>query len=76
MKNIIPFLIFFLLFQLTIAQPSSTYLVIFKDKNASPYSINKPSDYLSEKAITPPRLIAQNVFPSPEIVEVTAITFD
>src|SRR5438128_187060 len=30
---------------------------------------------LSEKAITPARLMATNVFPSPEMVEVMAITF-
>ena len=30
----------------------------------------------SEKAITPARLMATNVFPSPEIVDVMAITFE
>ena len=36
----------------TISSQTSTYWVVFKDKNNSPYSLTKPSAYLSEKALT------------------------
>lgn len=37
--------------QLLTAQNKNTYWVVFKDKNHSPYSLSKPTAYLSEKAI-------------------------
>ena len=44
-------LAFSFLFQLSFSQTSSTYLVYFKDKSNSAYSINKPAEFLSEKSI-------------------------
>lgn len=52
MKKIISFLSLSLFFQFAIAQTNSTYWVMFTDKSGNPYSVNKPSDYLTEKAIT------------------------
>src|ERR1035437_9698141 len=51
MKKIISFLSLCLFFQFAIAKTSSTYWVMFTDKGGNPYSVNKPSDYLTEKAI-------------------------
>jgi serine protease AprX len=49
MKKIATLLLFFLFLQLSNAQTS--YWILLKDKESTPYSINKPSAYLSEKAI-------------------------
>jgi serine protease AprX len=52
MKQILLFIIIFFVILSAIAQESSSiYLVQFKDKNASEYSVDKPSEYLSAKAI-------------------------
>ena len=52
MKKIISLSILFNLYQLcSTAQNNYVYWVMFKDKNNSAYTINKPSSYLSEKAI-------------------------
>lgn len=50
-KTILLFAVLNLFQHLSFSQSSSTYWVIFKDKNNSPYSVNKPSEYLSEKAL-------------------------
>lgn len=41
------------------AQTNPRYLILFKDKAGSPYSIGKPAEYLSAKAIT--RRTKQNI---------------
>ncbi|CAN5547147.1 S8 family serine peptidase [soil metagenome] len=51
MKKVISILAFLLFLQFSFAQSSKTYLVVFKDKNNSPYSVAQPSKFLSEKAI-------------------------
>ncbi len=52
MKTIITLHIFFLFSAFSSAQSNAIYWIVFKDKNNSPYSINKPSNFLSEKAIS------------------------
>lgn len=50
--NIFPLLFLSLFFHFAIAQTTpSKYWVQFKDKNGSPFSLNDPSVYLSQKAI-------------------------
>ncbi|MDO9188194.1 MAG: S8 family serine peptidase [Bacteroidia bacterium] len=50
--NIFPLLFLSLFFHFAIAQTtSSKFWVQFKDKNGSPFSVNDPSAYLSQKAI-------------------------
>lgn len=50
--NIFPLLFLSLFFHCAIAQTtSSKFWVQFKDKNGSPFSVNDPSAYLSQKAI-------------------------
>jgi len=49
-KNLTLFLFLFIL-QFAFAQTQSNYWILFKDKNASPYSVSQPSAYLSEKSI-------------------------
>ena len=49
MQKISSLLVFLLLFQFSFAQTTKTYLVVFKDKKNSPYSIAEPKKYLSEK---------------------------
>ncbi len=51
MKNTTLIVACSLIFKLATSQTSSTYLVYFKDKNSSPYSINKPAEFLSEKSL-------------------------
>jgi serine protease AprX len=51
MKKAITSLFFFLILQSLIAQSTAAYWIFFTDKKNSPYSINEPSVYLSEKAI-------------------------
>ena len=51
MKHIISLLFFFLFLQFSFAQTSKTYLVVFKDKNNSSFSVSEPSKFLSEKSI-------------------------
>lgn len=52
MKNIFLIAFVFLSLQFSFAQNSKTYLVIFKDKNNSSFSISEPGKFLSEKSIT------------------------
>lgn len=49
MKKINSVLFFFLLFQVCFSQ--NTYWITFSDKNASPYAIDQPSRFLSDKSI-------------------------
>ena len=51
MKHIISFLYFALFLQFSFAQTSKTYLVVFKDKNNSSFSVSEPNKFLSEKSI-------------------------
>lgn len=51
MKHIIFLLSFSLFLQFSFAQTSKTYLVVFKDKNNSSFSVSEPSKFLSEKSI-------------------------
>ncbi len=51
MKNIFLIAFVFLSLQFSFAQNSKTYLVIFKDKNNSSFSVSEPSKFLSEKSI-------------------------
>jgi len=51
MKKIISLVLFSLFLQFSFAQTVKTYLVVFKDKNNSTYSIDKPDEFLSEKSI-------------------------
>lgn len=51
MQKIISFLSFSLFLQFSFAQTSKTYLIVFKDKNNSDYSVAKPERFLSEKSI-------------------------
>ncbi len=51
MKKFIPLIILSFFFHQIVAQITTNYWVVFKDKNASPYSIANPSAYLSERAI-------------------------
>ncbi|CAG5069519.1 hypothetical protein DYBT9623_02255 [Dyadobacter sp. CECT 9623] len=41
------------------AQSNPRYLVLFKDKAGSPYSVDKPADFLSERAVA--RRMRQNI---------------
>lgn len=59
MQKISSLLVFLLLLQFSFAQSSKTYLVVFKDKKNSPYSISEPKKYLSEKSIA--RRLKQNI---------------
>ncbi len=52
MKKILSFIVLILLSQhLLMAQNTYTFWVMFKDKNNSAFSVDKPSAFLSEKAI-------------------------
>ncbi len=51
MKKVSHIVLFFLFFQITIAQTTTNYWVLFKDKKGNPYSISRPSEYLSERSI-------------------------
>ncbi len=51
MQKIISLLSFLLFLQFSFAQSSKTYLIVFKDKKNSTYSINDPKKFLSEKSI-------------------------
>lgn len=51
MRKIILILSFLLFLKFSFAQSSKTYLIVFKDKKDSPYSITQPDKYLSEKSI-------------------------
>lgn len=51
MKNIFLIAFVFLSLQFSFAQNSKTYLVIFKDKNNSSFSVSEPNKFLSEKSI-------------------------
>ncbi len=51
MKKTTLIIAFTLLSAFTFSQTSSSYLVYFKDKKNSPYSLNKPSEFLSDKAV-------------------------
>lgn len=51
MKKIISLLSFLLFLQFAGAQTSKTYVVVFKDKKDSPFSIFQPEKYLSKKSI-------------------------
>ncbi len=51
MKSFLIYILSFCLFSNTFAQQKYKYLVLFKDKNTSPYSTNQPLLYLSQKAI-------------------------
>jgi hypothetical protein len=51
MKQLFSFLVLSMAAQLCFSQASRQYLVKFTDKDHSPYSLNKPSEYLSAKAI-------------------------
>lgn len=51
MKKIITSLFFLLILQSLVAQSTAAYWIFFTDKKNSPYSINDPSVYLSQKAI-------------------------
>lgn len=51
MKKTISLLSFLLFFQFSFAQSSKTYLLIFKDKKNSPFSVSQPEKYLSERSI-------------------------
>ena len=50
-KNIFSFIVFALFLQFSFAQTSKTYLIVFKDKNNSEYSVAHPEKYISEKSI-------------------------
>ena len=52
MRKNISFLIFYLFFHFAIGQTTTNYWVLFKDKKDSPYSVNVPSAYLSQRSIT------------------------
>jgi len=45
-------LLFVLLTNFSQAQTNPRYLVLYKDKASSPYSVNRPAEFLSAKAIT------------------------
>ncbi len=51
MKNNISLVSFLLLLQFSFSQTSKIYLVVFKDKKNSPYSITQPEKFLSQKSI-------------------------
>ncbi|HWA35632.1 MAG TPA: hypothetical protein VG737_15930, partial [Cyclobacteriaceae bacterium] len=51
--------VFFLVMCLSAQGQSNRYIVSFKDKNNSPFSVSEPEKYLSERAIT--RRIRNNV---------------
>lgn len=51
MQKLISLLSFSLFLQFSFAQTSKTYLVIFKDKNNSSFSVSEPGKFLSEKSI-------------------------
>ncbi len=51
MKHLISLLFFSFFLQFSFAQNSKTYLVVFKDKNNSSFSVAEPSKFLSEKSI-------------------------
>ncbi len=51
MKKIISLFIFSICLQFVFSQTSKTYLVVFKDKTHSTYSIDKPTEFLSTKSI-------------------------
>lgn len=60
LKKITAFVAFLMLFQFATAQePSQVYWVQLKDKSGSIYSLNTPSDFLSQKAIE--RRLRQNI---------------
>src|ERR1700752_3432943 len=53
MKNKILALLFLIAFQPAFSQTSkTTYWIIFRDKRDSPYSINNPGAFLSERSIS------------------------
>ncbi len=51
MKKNTLILAFALLIEVAFSQATKTYLVTFKDKNNSPFSLNRPTEFLSEKSI-------------------------
>lgn len=51
MRKIISFLLFSLFLQFSFAQTTKIYLVVFKDKNNSEFSVSNPEKFLSEKSI-------------------------
>ena len=59
MKKTITILSFSLFLQFSIAQTTTNYWILLKDKKDSPYSIKNPSAYLSEKSIA--RRVKQNI---------------
>ncbi len=59
MKKNLSLFLFLFLFQFSFSQTKTNYWIIFKDKNGSPYSLTKPSEYLSPKAIE--RRAKQNI---------------
>lgn len=59
MKKNLSLFLFLFIFQFSFSQSKTNYWILFKDKNASPYSLTRPSDYLSAKAIE--RRIKQNI---------------
>lgn len=59
MKKQLSLSLFLFIFQFSFSQTKTNYWILFKDKNASPYALTKPSDYLSAKAIE--RRTKQNI---------------
>ncbi len=59
MKNIFTLFSVLIIQQFLIAQTTENYLIEFKNKTGSKFSINKPSDFLSEKSIQ--RRVNQNI---------------
>jgi len=58
-KKLLPLSVIFLFFGFTVNAQFSKYIVKFKDKNGTPFTINNPSQYLSARAIQ--RRVRQNI---------------
>ncbi|OFY83051.1 MAG: hypothetical protein A3F72_18815 [Bacteroidetes bacterium RIFCSPLOWO2_12_FULL_35_15] len=59
MKKQLSLFLFLVTFQFAFSQTKTNYWILFKDKDASPFTLTKPSDYLSAKAIE--RRTKQNI---------------
>ena len=58
-KSLLLMLLFICLAEISLAQSNPRYLVLYKDKANSPYSVDKPTDFLSSRAVT--RRTRQNI---------------
>ena len=59
MKKIIIYFLYYIFFTLNTSAQFTKYIVRFKDKSGTPFTINNPSEYLSQRAIE--RRTKQNI---------------